>query len=141
MTHRLHFPIRFGVILVVLVRSFPATASETEQALVAIRNELPFISLGAYLVNREPRDYSSEKRVQTAWTVLQGLHSSELPISELLELSEHPNADLRALAILAIVAKETPTLFPCASDSCATMHRRSRRRLWSLPGCLSETTF
>ena len=60
-------------ILLLVLGALPANATETDDRLLAIGKELPFISLGEFLANREPRDYSGADKVTDAWKILQRL--------------------------------------------------------------------
>ncbi len=90
----------------------PAIGSETEARLTALKKELPFISSGEFIYNREPRDYESVKKIRAAWDTLQGLRSADLESAELVRLAEHGDAEVRCLAILALVAQEKPDFVP-----------------------------
>lgn len=87
-------------------------AGETEDSLVSIKSRLRFISTGDFLFRRQPQDYTLTKEVTTAWETLKELHSTRLAKGDLLQLVSHPDADVRALAVLALVAKETPEVVP-----------------------------
>lgn len=102
-----------GVLLLFTVASsWLAAATATEERLLAIDKELPFISLREFIWNRAPRDYSGRGTVTKAWKALEGLHAPELLTPELIQLSTNPVPNLRALAILALVAKEQPDFIP-----------------------------
>ena len=92
----------------------PANATETDDRLLAISKELPFISVGEFLVNREPRDYSGADKVTAAWKILQRLNAPDWEIGELVKSSEHSDPNARALALLALVAKERQEFVPVA---------------------------
>lgn len=94
------------LLLLLLLNPAPATASETDDRLLAISKELPFISVGEFLVNREPRDYSGADKVTDAWKILQRLNAPDFAIGELVKSSEHADPNVRALALLALVARE-----------------------------------
>ncbi len=79
---------------------------------MAIKRQLHFVPLGDFLHNSTPRDYSSEGKITAEWKTLAGLSAAELQNADLIKLSEHPDADLRLLALLALVAKETPDFVP-----------------------------
>jgi len=89
-----------------------AAASETEDQLVAIKLKLPFISTSEFLYNYEPRECRYNAKIKAAWDVLQELHSTALQSTELIRLAEHEDAGIRSLALLALVAKETPEFVP-----------------------------
>ncbi len=91
--------------------SRPATASETEDRLMDIKKRLPFLTLGSFLPNGQPREYE-RKAIIDAWQTLSGLRSPELQTADLVKLSEHADAGIRILALLALVAKETPDFVP-----------------------------
>ena len=93
-------------LLHLLLNPAPATATETDDRLLAISKELPFISVGEFLVNREPRDYSGADKVADAWKILQRLNAPDFAIGELVKSSEHSDPNVRALALLALVARE-----------------------------------
>ena len=94
--------------------SLPANATETDDRLLAIGKELPFISVGEFVSNREPRDYSGAGKVTAAWKILQRLNAPDLEIAELVNSSEHADPNVRALALLALVARERQEFVPVA---------------------------
>ncbi|HRX77468.1 MAG TPA: hypothetical protein P5307_00315 [Pirellulaceae bacterium] len=89
-----------------------AFATEAEDELVAIKSSLPFISLHDFLGHRPPRAYGERAKVIAAWETLKRLDSPKLTVAELKLLANHKDADIRALAVLAMVAKETPEVVP-----------------------------
>lgn len=100
------------LILCAALWAAPSVASETEDQLTAIKKELPFIHAWEFLLNSQPRDYNYNRQVKTAWDTLQKLRSTSLDIIELVRLSAHKDADIRLLALLALVDKETPDFVP-----------------------------
>ena len=99
-----------------MLLAFPCSAQEqpgeTEAALLSIKSRLPFISTGDFLYRREPDDLTGKHTVTDAWKTLTELQSAKLVTTELVALTGHTDADVRALALLALVAKETPEVVP-----------------------------
>jgi hypothetical protein len=79
-----------------------------------IKSKLPFLSLGDFLYHREPRDYTLDGKVKSSWSQLSRLDSLAAEIQDLEALTHHADADIRALALLGLVAKETPDVVPVA---------------------------
>jgi hypothetical protein len=105
-------------------------AGETEDSLKSIKSRLPFISTGEFFFRREPRDYTRENKVTAAWKILTELHSPQLVTADLLQLATHTDADIRALALLALLAKETPEVVPAClrlvKNDATTLPREER---------------
>lgn len=88
------------------------TVTEAEAELAAIKARLPFIPLGDFLCRRQPRDYSGDGKIDTVWKSLMRLYSPKLTVANLKMLSSHADPDIRALAVLGLVANETPEVVP-----------------------------
>ncbi len=99
------------------------TQPETE--LITIKSKLPFISVEDFLYHREPRDFSPDGKVKAAWSILLQLHSVPSTVSALEAQTHHTDADIRVLALLGMVAKETPEVVPAClrlmNDNSATL--------------------
>ncbi|WP_395748063.1 WD40 repeat domain-containing protein [Prosthecobacter sp.] len=78
----------------------------------AIKKELPFVTTWEFLLNCQPQDYNYNSQIKAAWDTLQKLRSASFESTELVRLSGHQDADIRLLALLALVAKETTDFVP-----------------------------
>lgn len=105
-------------------------AGETEDVLQSIKSRLPFISTGEFYFRREPRDYTRGYQVTAAWKILTELNAPQLVTADLVQLTTHSDADIRALALLALLAKETPEVVPAClklvKNDAATLPREAR---------------
>ncbi len=106
------WPSASALLLFTVTHSWLAAAAATEERLQAVSRELPFISLGDFLMDRVPTDYNGSGTVAKAWKSLAELRAPELLTSELIRLGAHQDPNMRALAILALVAKEQPDFIP-----------------------------
>jgi hypothetical protein len=118
-----------AVIIALLINSWvPVHAADpipAEAELMAIKSKLPFISLGDFLYHREPRDYSLDSKVKAAWGILNQLNSAQCTVTDLVALTQHADADIRALALLGLMSKETPEVVSASlrlmNDSSVTL--------------------
>ncbi len=89
-----------------------ATVTEAETELAAIKARLPFFCPAEFLYRGQLPDHSANGEVSAARKVLARLYSPKLTVANLKTLSSHADADIRALAMLGLVAKETPEIVP-----------------------------
>lgn len=99
------------------------TAAETE--LTAIRARLPYLPTGDFLCRRKPREFGTGDGSMEVWQALERLETTTTTVAELETLTRHDHADLRALALLGLAAKETPAVVPASlrlmNDSAGTL--------------------
>jgi hypothetical protein len=119
------FLVLLSTIFAMMCFNMHAADSSVEIALRDIKSKLSFLSLGDFLYHREPRDYTLDGKVKSSWSQLSRLDSLAAEVQDLETLTHHADADIRALALLGLVAKETPDLVPVAlrmmRDKAATL--------------------
>ena len=145
-------PMRYTLTVLTALLAWPlsplhaasVTVTEAEAELAAIKARLPFIPFGDFLCRRQPRDYSADGKIDTVWKSLMRRYSPKLPVAHLKTLSSHADADIRTLAMLGLVANETPEAVPVCirlmNDRAATIPAyvlappAHARRNWPSPG-------
>jgi WD40 repeat protein len=101
------------VVVSLLLASQPASTGEAETRLRSIKSRLPFIPTTDFFYRREPRDFTRDKdSVAAAHRALMELESPKLQVAELVELTRHTDPDIRALAVLGLVAQESREVVP-----------------------------
>jgi hypothetical protein len=88
-------------------------AVDADAHLQSIRSRLPFISTRDFLYRREPRDTTRDKeQVAAAFRVLMELETPKLRVADLVRLTSHSEPDIRAMALLGLVAQESREVIP-----------------------------
>ncbi len=108
---------RRRLVLVMLVPFMLIGVAVTQQIrdadLRSIRSRLPFMSTHDFLYRREPRDATRDKKqVAAAFRVLMELESSKLRVTDLVRQTSHRDPEIRALALLGLVAQESREVIP-----------------------------
>jgi|GEM_PF-2852485 hypothetical protein len=132
---------RRWLVLVTLVPILLVGVAVTQQSpaidagakLRSIRSRVPFISMRDFLYRHPPRDTTrDEEQVAAAFRVLMELESSKLRVADLVGLAGHSEPDIRALALLGLVARESREVIPACiqlvNDNADTLPLQEDRR-------------